>query len=58
MVNKKVRSSKENLPCFSRGGIPLKRAHIIPNETIKWILYIAILIALGYGIVTLVGKFG
>lgn len=34
-----------------------KRAHITSEEVIKWILYIAILIAAGFSVYKIAGKF-
>lgn len=35
-----------------------KRGHIVSEEVIKWILYLAIAVAAGFVIKNLVGKFG
>ena len=35
-----------------------KRGHIVPNELIKWILYLFIAVAAVFVIKNIVGKFG
>lgn len=39
----------QNLSCFSRRATQ-KKAQIVSDETIKWIIYIAIIIAVGVAI--------
>lgn len=34
-----------------------KRGHIVSEELIKWILYLAILVAVGFAIKNLIGRF-
>jgi hypothetical protein len=35
-----------------------KRGHITSSEIIKWIIYLAILVAAGFGIKNMMGRFG
>ena len=35
-----------------------KRGHIVSEEVIKWIIYLAIVVAAGFAIKTMMGKFG
>ncbi|MFH1238320.1 MAG: hypothetical protein ABIH79_00235 [archaeon] len=35
-----------------------KRGHIVSDEVIKWILYLAILVAAGFAIRNMIGRFG
>jgi len=35
-----------------------KRGHMVSSEVIKWILYLAIVVAAGFVIKNIVGKFG
>ena len=34
-----------------------KRGHIVSEEVIKWILYLAILVAAGFAIQNMIGRF-
>ena len=35
-----------------------KRGHIVSEEVIKWIIYLAIVVAAGFAIKGIIGKFG
>ena len=35
-----------------------KRGHIVSEEVIKWILYLAIIVAAGFAIQNIIGRFG